>query len=192
MEVNDAPDRGALLLWRTSSKATFIKENTATHSELREYAVTRIQPFWRFSTCTSDSEQGHSTSNEQCDDDDDDETNDGEEGSDDNSSEAVAVRLALMASTVSFHSSSSSSSASCEEDDVDIWPYERILKWVADTIDAIAGESDRTKGANMFWKEWQATAKHIPASARRKFVGAMDEILHAKGFPSLRELVQIL
>ena len=51
---------------------------------------------------------------------------------------------------------------------------------------------DRQEGAMVVWGEWESNEKNFPAAMRQKFLHFMDDKLHSKGFPSLRELVEML
>ena len=73
--------------------------------------------------------------------------------------------------------------------DVELWTYERILSWVDGAIDQALEKEDRSAGAMTFWTQWEANLHHFPPSIRKKFVQTMDDKLTAKGFPSLRDLL---
>ena len=108
-----------------------------------------------------------------------------EEDADNNSPAAVAVRLALMASI-------SSMSSTHDDKHVEQWTYEHILSWVRDAVDRSLEAEDRTSGAMSFWRDWEAIDHHLAPSMRNNFVQAMDDRMNAKGFPSLRELIETI
>ena len=158
-------------IWNHGSKHTFIKPGSATARELEEEAAIVLQRYFKrefLAVDTSSAEESEATLSE-------------EEDSDDNSAGTVAVRRAYLASI--------SGTTPTRNKDVELWTYERILSWVDGAIDQALEKEDRSAGAMTFWTQWEANIHHFPPSIRKKFVQIMDDKLTAKGFPSLRDLL---
>ena len=168
-------------LWVAGDKDVFNEPGSAMEQELKEEAATTLQKFWRrlsiaSSSLDSDSAQSSAAG----------ETDDGSEhGScDDNSAEAVAVRRAFMTSVASATHTPPSLYVETET-----WSFEQILAWLDPALELANATEDSKSGAKAFWSEWSKIEYHVPGNMRTKIVNFIDERLHLKGFPSLRDLV---
>ena len=102
---------------------------------------------------------------------------------DDNSFETIAIRRAFMTSTCSVKHRPPGS------DQSDLWTYEQILEWIANSIDLALKDDNRYHGARCLWREWSVIECHVPRQVQTRIVQSIDTKISAIGFPTLRELV---
>lgn len=107
-----------------------------------------------------------------------------QEDMDHNNEEALAVRRAFMDSVEHIGHTSTRVPSSPE-----FWGPEQINSWVVDRLNVTIEAEDRTSAARALWCEWERVKPSIQRDVRRGIVEMVDNKLHGRGFPSLRELV---
>ena len=60
------------------------------------------------------------------------------------------------------------------------------------TIAAATEPDDRLSDAKAVWREWVQAEEHIPLELRQQIATIMDTKLHARGFPSLQQLLDMI
>jgi len=113
-------------------------------------------------------------------------SSDGDHHHDDKSVDAVSIRRAFIVSIASIHPGLAA------PDSDEHWSHVEILKWVSGTLDGIVDEDDRISSITTVWREWEKANPHFPQNKRTCIVKTIDERLHERGFPSLRELLDMI
>lgn len=180
----DLLDEFGGMTWQPS-KSDMFGEGSPLKDELRIEAAIVIQRWFRCDQSLAAHESRQSSSEGLVEGDDTDNDGNGkiDEG-DDNSAEAVAVRRAFMASIAS-----TTHTAITPQMDSETWTFEQILEWFNAALDEANAIDDRASGAEVLWTRWSEIEHHVPRHLKTKIVKFIDEGLHSKGFPSLRELV---
>ena len=106
-----------------------------------------------------------------------------EEEEEDDEYEAAVVR-AFVASTDGNKTARRPPSGDAAE-----WTVKQIDTWLGRTLDLALKAPSRDERAKVVWRKWAEVEEHIPEHVRTGFVQFLDGKLHAKGFPSLRQLV---
>jgi len=161
-----------LLLWQPGEKTIFMKP--PLQDELLSEAVTTIQRWFRriFYTEVESLDDNDLVSSVSSD--------------DDNSAEAVAIRRAFICSTASTNPGIAA------PENVDNWTNTEMLTWISDTLDGIMDEDDRLSSVKAFWRKWEKANSHFPKHMQTRIVKSIDERLHDRGFPLLRELLDMI
>ena len=68
------------------------------------------------------------------------------------------------------------------------WRYPATPRAIA----AATEPDDRLSGAKAVWREWVQAEEHIPFELRQQIATIMDNKLHARGFPSLQQLLDMI
>ena len=171
-----------LLLWQPGDSTIFL--NTPLKDELLAEAAITIQRWFRGTGCreleTFDGE--HLTSSEEC----SATGSDSGYDHDGNSIEAVSIRRAFFASIASANPGRSAT------DVVDPWTQEEIILWTSNTLNGIMDKDDRMASIKGLWREWEKANSHFLHHLRTRIVKTIDEGMHEQGFPSLRELLEVI
>ena len=109
-----------------------------------------------------------------------------ESSDDDNSADAVAIRRAFICSTASTNPGTAA------PDSADRWSHTEILDWVSRTLHGTRDNDDRLSSIKAVWLEWEKANPFFPQHMRTRIVKTIDETMHEQGFPSLRELLDMI
>ena len=180
-DAKNLEDSCRMCKWQPATNDVFTVEGSSIFLDLQSEAAVTIQRWWRCEFLDSaevpsdeafDDKYESSYAN-----------SDDDHGSDDNSAEAVAIRRAFFVSIASTNT--------CKEEPhgSELWSQAEILKWVSDTLNRNIDGDEPLSSIKSVWREWETANEHFPHQMRTRIVRTIDERLHGRGFPSLRELV---
>ena len=166
-----------LVLWRPGEKTIF--EKPLLRDELLVEAATVIQRWFRGALVSSeppddDIEEYSATDS------------DADHHRDDNSVEAVSIRRAF------FVSIASTNPGTIAQDSGEQWTHREILTWLSGTLDCTVDKADPISKVKAIWREWEKANSFFPHDIRTRIARTLDENLHEKGLPSLRELLDMI
>jgi len=62
----------------------------------------------------------------------------------------------------------------------------------SNTLSGIMSKEDQIGSIKGIWREWEKANSHFPQHLRTRIVKTIDERSHEQGFPSLRELLEVI